>query len=341
MQNSPPLYFAPLEGITDACYREAVLETCPGWSVLSCDFLRVPAAGNYPLKHLREHAGERFLKPQLQASDPQLLFQILASEKSLLAPLLSGLQTLNIDWVDFNIGCPSKTVCKHGGGASLLLDLKLLERMVSEIRSLHAGKFSCKIRIGYHNGSAFAETLAMLEAQKVDLITVHARTREQLYKEPADWSWIAKAVELTKVPIVGNGDVWCPQDALEMTRQTGCAAVMVARGAMKAPWFPGLLTGEIPNSPIAIYEKIEIFFQCYNSKLITQGITERGLVRQLKSLTRYMFDDLPFGRELRSHILRLHHSQAIMAKIQEAKFACHLLNQKTKTDALSPTELSL
>lgn len=303
------ILFAPMEGVTDSVYRETVVETCPGWDVLACDFLRVPAAGRYPTKHLRAHMGERFM------TDPEwtkkTIFQILSSEKSFTADIAKHLGELGIRWIDMNLGCPSKTVCKSGGGSFLLTDLKLMARIVRDVRQNFKGHFTCKVRVGWADGKDFEETIKILNGEGAEMITVHARTREQMYKEPANWNWITKAVKASEVPIVGNGDVWCADDAHRLQAETGCHAVMVARGAMKTPWFPLHYKQKLPDTPESRMEMSRLFLRTYADKLIVDGINEGGVVRQIKCVTRYMLDDLPNGKELRRSILLADNSAAM------------------------------
>lgn len=298
-----------MEGITDSLYREAVVETCPGWDVLACDFLRVPAAGHYPIKHLRAHMGERFMQ------DPQWLkrtiFQILSSEKSYTAEISRDLAALGIPWVDMNLGCPAKTVCKSGGGSFLLQDLKLMARIVRDVRKNFNGHFTCKVRVGWADGASFSDVIRILNDEGVEMITVHGRTREQMYKEPANWKWIEDAVKISQVPIVGNGDVWSPEDARRLMNETGCHAVMVARGAMKTPWFPMLFKENLPDTPGSRLEMSRLFIRNYADKMSGAGVSERGLVKQLKGITRYMLDDMPGGAGLRREVLLSQTSAAI------------------------------
>lgn len=309
------LLFAPMEGVTDALYRETVRDTCPGWDVLSSDFLRVPAAGHYPKKHILSHMGSQFLEDSHWKR--HTLFQILSSEKSFTVEMSRQLDEMGITWVDMNLGCPSKTVCKSGGGSSLLKDLKLMARIVRDVRQNFKGHFTCKVRVGWSDGGNFGDTIRALNDEGAEMITVHGRTREQMYKEPANWKWIAEAVKISRVPIIGNGDVWNAQDAYRLQEETGCHAVMVARGALKTPWFPYHYKNKLPDTASSRMEMSRLFLRTYAGKLTNAGVNEGGLVRQLKCVTRYMFDDLPEGQKLRREVLLSQTSAAIFHFIDE------------------------
>ena len=295
------LLFAPMEGITDPIYRQVITELCPGWDVLACDFLRVPSAGHYPKKHLIAHIGQQFLEnPDWNR---RTMYQILTSERAYTVDLVKQVADIGVQWVDLNLGCPSKTVCKSGGGSSLLRDLKVVERIVTDIRKTFTGRFTCKVRTGFSNGDQITEIIKLLNACGAEMITVHGRTREMMYKEPARWEWIEEAVKVSQVPIVGNGDVWNAQDAKRMLRETGCYAVMVARGALKTPWFPQHYYQNVTDAPEIRIAMARQFLRRYAELLVADGVNDPGVVRQMKSVSRYIFDELPGGEALRRKVL--------------------------------------
>lgn len=309
------IIFAPMEGVTDSVYRETVLETCPGWDVLACDFLRVPSAGRYPMKHILAHMGPRFMQDELNA---RTMFQILTSENAHTVEMVKQVADSGMAWLDLNLGCPSKTVCKNGGGSFLLKNLSTLERIVTDVRKNFPRRFTCKVRVGWADGGSFTDTIKLLNDAGAEMITVHGRTREMMYKEPAQWKWIEQAVKVSKVPIIGNGDIWNAPDAHRMLHETGCHSVMVARGALKTPWFPLHYKDHLPESPTARLEMARLFLARYADKLTQAGIHEGGVVRQLKSVTRYIFDELPEGQALRRRVLLSHTSAAIFHEINSS-----------------------
>ena len=191
--------------------------------------------------------------------------------------------------------------------------------IVRDVRQNYKGRFTCKVRVGFSSGHNFADTIRALNDEGVDMITVHGRTREQMYKEPANWKWIAEAVKLSQVPIVGNGDVWCVEDAHRLLDETGCHAVMVARGAMKTPWFAQLYKQGLPDTAESRLEMSRLFIRKYADKMIAAGVTENGLVKQLKGVTRFMLDDLPGGKEFRRDILLSQTSAAIFYHLENRK----------------------
>jgi tRNA-dihydrouridine synthase len=154
------LFFAPMEGITDEAFRKTILKLYPEWDYLATDFLRVPSAGKYPNKHLIRHFGKELIENSFVLD--KTMFQILTSHKAFTLEMVKQIVELKFPWLDMNIGCPSNTVCKNRGGSFLLTDLPALKNLVRTIRQNFPGRFSCKIRIGYHDTNQFEDSIRML-----------------------------------------------------------------------------------------------------------------------------------------------------------------------------------
>lgn len=296
------LFFAPMEGITDEAFRKTILKLYPEWDYLACDFLRVPAAGRYPNKHLIRHFGKKLFEiPWVQ---DKTMFQILTSHRAFTTELVRQVEELQIPWLDLNLGCPSNTVCKNRGGSFLLTDLVSLRDLVRTIRTQYTGRFTAKVRIGYDHTNGFEDSIRMLNDEGVEMITVHGRTRDDMYKAPARWEFIQRAVQLSQVPIVGNGDVWHTSDIDRMLKETGCHSVMVARGALKAPWIAqDYQRGFMQNSKEETFKKIKNFLTEYRSELESEETTIRGILKQSKSVSRFMFDSIPDAEPIRRKLL--------------------------------------
>jgi tRNA-dihydrouridine synthase B len=296
------LFFAPMEGITDEAFRKTILKLYPEWDFLATDFLRVPSAGKYPLKHIVRHFGKDLMEmPWVQ---DKTMFQILTSHKAFTIEMVKQIEELGFPWLDMNIGCPSNTVCKNRGGSYLLTDLVTLRGLVKNIRQNFSGRFTCKIRIGYNDTNGFEDSIRMLNDEGVEMITVHGRTRDDMYKAPARWSFIQRAVELSRVPIIGNGDVWATPDVNRMLKETGCHGVMMARGGLKAPWIAQDYKREnfYPTSK-ETFDRIKEFFRAYRSALESENISERGLLKQSKSVSRFMLDGISNGETIRRKLM--------------------------------------
>ncbi len=296
------LFFAPMEGITEESFRKTILKLYPEWDYLACDFLRVPSAGRYPTKHLVHHMGKDLF--EIDWVKEKTMYQILTAHRSFTNEMVTQLEELKIPWLDLNLGCPSPTVCKNKGGSYLLKDLILLQPLIKNIRDSFKGRFTCKIRVGYENADALPDIVKLLNDEGVEMITVHGRTREQMYKEPANWNHIKRAVEVSQVPIIGNGDVWQAGDIDRMLKETGCHAVMVARGALKSPWMAQTYRrGQFQETNSERLQKMKQFFGEYRALLETENISMRGLLKQSKSVSRYMLDGMENGEIARRKLI--------------------------------------
>lgn len=296
------MFFAPMEGITDGTFRRTILKLYPEWDYLATDFLRVPSAGRYPVKYLISHLGQdHFEVPWIKEKTQ---YQILTSLKAFTEELVRDLENLSLPWLDLNLGCPSNTVCGNGGGSSLLKDLTKLRPLVQTIRKNFSGRFSAKIRLGYESTHEFEDCLRLLNDEGVELITVHGRTRAQMYKEPANWDYLARAVQVSQVPIIGNGDIWEAEDVNRMLKQTGVHGVMVARGALKYPWMAqSIRHDEGPLDDGERLRRIKSFFLEYRSQLEADKFYERGILKRSKSVSRFMLDGLEGGEQMRRRLV--------------------------------------
>jgi tRNA-dihydrouridine synthase B len=296
------IFFAPMEGITDQTFRKVILKLYPEWDYLACDFLRVPSAGKYPIKHLIRHIGPEHF--EIEWIKEKTMYQILTSHRAFTVQMVQDLESLKIPWLDLNLGCPSPTVCKNQGGSYLLKDLKLLRPLVRSVRENFKGRFTAKIRIGYSDTSEFEDSIKLLNDEGVDYITVHGRTREMMYKEAARWEFIQRAVEISKVPIIGNGDIWATGDISKMMTETGCHAVMVARGALQAPWMAqDFRMDKFEQTDREKFNRIKDFFNEYRAQLEAENISVRGLLKQSKSVSRFMLNGVAGSEMLRRKLM--------------------------------------
>lgn len=281
------LFFAPMEGITDDLYRNVIQNFCPDWDYLATDFLRVPSSGYYPKAHIQEHFGNQSYNHTNLKN--KTIYQILTSEKANTKETVQSIHKLGFTWLDLNIGCPSSTVVKNKGGSFLLTDLTLLKNIIKTIRENFPHRFTCKMRVGFNDDKNLENIIHLLQDEGVEAITVHARTRAQLYKGIADWDLIKRAVKVAKVPLIGNGDIWTQEDINRIFDYTGCHSIMMARGALKSPWMAYAYKNKIMPEQDFINTMIKKYFEQFIQEMQKQSLTEQVMLKRLKSISRDIF----------------------------------------------------
>jgi nifR3 family TIM-barrel protein len=221
------LRLAPMAGVTNAPFR-LIARAC-GAGMLTSEEIdaRALVEGN-----LRTELLTRYLP-----EERPLAFQLLGCDPDVLAEAARRLQSRGADAIDLNMGCPVPKIVAKGQGAALMRDPLQAALVLRAMRKAVDVPLTVKMRGGWDEHTVNAAEIARIaEAEGVDALTVHPRTRSQQYTGRAPWDVIAEVVSAVVIPVTGNGDVKSRADALAMTQATGCAAVMVGRGALGAPW---------------------------------------------------------------------------------------------------------
>lgn len=304
------ILFAPLEGVTEEAYRIAMMKIFPEWDRFYTDFLRVPTTGRITEKNVIEHFGKRIFENKEWKEKNS--YQILTSPKAQTEAVVEIIDQLEFKHLDLNIGCPSNQVNSNFGGAFLLSKPKELEQILKLIRQKFSGTFTVKMRVGYLDDTLFVDNLKMIEFCGVEAITLHARTKEQLYKGIADWNYIKTAVDTVKIPVIGNGDVWTITDIDKIFAETQCHSIMCGRSAMKTPWLATLYrdykSGKLnDDETFLLFERtkfIELYFDTLMTEFREIGWGDYTILKRFKSLSRYLFDDYPDHEVLRGKFLR-------------------------------------
>ena len=152
--------------------------------------------------------------------------------------------------IDINMGCPVKKIAKKGGGSGLIRDPELAARLVESVAAAVALPVTVKTRLGWCDGSDAVSWCQRLENAGAQLLTLHGRSREQGFKGQADWAAIAAVKAALAIPVIANGDITSPEDAVRCLEQTGADGVMVGRGTMGAPWLVGQLDAALSGRPV-------------------------------------------------------------------------------------------
>ncbi|HPA73110.1 MAG TPA: tRNA-dihydrouridine synthase family protein, partial [Spirochaetota bacterium] len=229
------LILAPMAGYTDSVYRRIARRHGAALTVTEL----ISAEGIVRLN--------KKTKKLLHFTDAErpLGIQIFGNSPEVMGEAARAVGEMGPDLIDINMGCCSQKVCQSGMGAALLKDPAALGRIAESVVKSVRLPVSAKIRIGWDFASRnYREVVSALEGAGVDFITVHGRTRSQMYSGEADWDIIGEIASASRLPIVGNGDIGSHGEALRRLAESGCAAVMVGRGAVGNPW---VFSGKAPS----------------------------------------------------------------------------------------------
>lgn len=218
---------APMAGVTDAAFRMRLRRN-------GCKNLFTEMASAAALARGNKKTLSFIDVPDLCGD---LTIQIFGADPDELAKTAEIVQEAGFARIDLNMGCPVKKVIRSGSGSALLVNLRLAEKCIKSMRRVVSGLFSVKIRSGWNDGSLnYLETGRMAADCGVDFLTIHPRTRAQGFSGLANWDHVSELAAHLDIPVIGNGDVDTAETAVEKLRSTGCAGIMIGRGALSKPW---------------------------------------------------------------------------------------------------------
>ena len=223
-----PLFLAPMAGVSESPFRQICRRF--GADVVVSEFISsvgISLGIDRVLADMRFEPIERPIGIQIYGADAAVMAKAAAMVTELFQP----------DFVDINFGCPVKKVVRNNGGSGCLKDMTLVRGIIRAVRQATQLPVTVKIRSGWDETQRDPVTIA-LECQDAgaQALTLHPRTRTQMYQGAADWDEIARVVDALDIPVVGNGDIKTPDDVLAMRLHTGCAGIMIARGSFGNPW---------------------------------------------------------------------------------------------------------
>ncbi len=262
-----PVFLAPMAGVTDTPYRILARE-------MGCPLVYSEMVSDKGINYRNEHTLKMLHTEELERP---MAMQLFGAEPDSVAKAAQYIQSLNCaDILDFNMGCPAPKVVKNHEGSAMLLEPERAFRVLKALVGAVSMPVTVKMRIGWDKDHINVLEMAKLaEEAGVQAVAVHGRTREQFYRDRADWQIIRQVREKLRIPVIANGDIRNVEDLIKIREVTGCEAVMVGRAAQGNPWIfrqltHYLRTGEILPGP-TMEERKEIIIRHLDMLLKFKG----------------------------------------------------------------------
>ena len=292
---SPACVLAPMEGVTDRPFR-TLIRGLGGCGLTVTEFVSSEA--------MSRQVAKAWKMAELDPDEHPVSIQIYGRDPGRMAESARFCQDLGADVVDLNLGCPSKRVTGGCAGSALMRDPELAGEIFDAVRAAITVPMSVKMRLGWDRESINAPDIAY-RAQEAGaaMVTVHGRTRQDLYKGQADWTAVARVKERVGIPVLVNGDILTVADAVTALEQSGADGVMVGRGAMRDPWILRAIADHFAGTPHVEptlemrREEILRYFQ-----LIVADGPDRFALGKMKKVVSYFTRGLPFGARLREAV---------------------------------------
>ncbi|MFW6309135.1 MAG: tRNA dihydrouridine synthase DusB [bacterium] len=315
-----PVIPAPMAGVTDYPFRQILREMKGKLVFTEMVSSKGLIYGNQGTEQLLDfsHQSGHLTGVQLFGEEPGIMGQAAGLLEEKFAP----------DIIDINMGCPTNKIVKNGAGSALMKDPENAALVIEKVIESVNLPVTVKTRTGWDEKNKNALTIARLACEAgVDAVTVHGRTRNQFYSGKADWEIISEIAREISVPVIGNGDIFTPQEAKKRFEETECSAVMVARGLQGNPWLLKRANEYINKGtllPAPDYEKL-LNMAIYHLQQAVDYFGEQRAVPRMRSHLTWYLKGLPYANKVKDKVNKLSKFLAVKEVLQEYK---HRLAEK-------------
>lgn len=299
------IFLAPMAGIADSTFRTICKEMGAGLvfsEMVSAKGLYYNDDNTRELTKIGEQ--ERPVGLQIFGSEAKVMSKIVEDNLN---------KREDIDFIDINMGCPAPKIIKNGDGSALMKEPNKVRSILREVIKVSEKPITLKIRMGWDEDNVNGIEIAKIaEEEGVSLLTVHGRTRSMFYSGKADWDYIKQVKENISIPVVGNGDVFEPKDAIDLLEHTGCDAIAVGRGAMGNPWiFKRILNLQQGiEIPPPSYEEV-INMAIYHLNLISIEKGENTGVKEMRKHIAWYIKGFKGSNVIRNTINKINNKNEI------------------------------